>query len=136
MSVSAPFLGFVCAGIGVALLLVAAGGIAVDPSTIHAPRWVLGVCGGVFVLGGVALAVPQVSSLRIAAGMTTVLGLGLVAAWAAWFGDAEGFSGGLPFVPDTVNVALARGVFGFGALCCLALFGWGVSRLMRGLPVE
>jgi DNA-binding beta-propeller fold protein YncE len=40
---------------GLFIVLVAADWIHVDPSTIHAPRWVLGICGGMFAVTGLGL---------------------------------------------------------------------------------
>jgi hypothetical protein len=42
--------------IGLWLSVVALGFIPVLPGTLHAPRWVLGVIGAVFVLGGLLAA--------------------------------------------------------------------------------
>ena len=126
------WLGLACVAAGLAVVGVAADVIAVDPSTVHAPRWVLGACGAVFVLGGVAALAPPGSSVGSAAAGTVVLAFGLVGGWVALFGSADGFSGGLPFVPEAVNVAVARGMFGLGSALCLALFVWGVRRLLRG----
>ena len=128
---TALLLGFAAIAGGVAVLLVAAGVVAVDPTTVHAPRWVLGACGAVFALGGLAVIVPEGSPVGSAAAGTLVLAFGLVGGWVALFGEAEGFSGGLAFVPRAVNVAIARGLFGAGALLCFALFAWGVRQTVR-----
>lgn len=125
-------LAFVAAGL--AIVGVAADVIAVDPSAVHAPRWVLGACGAVFALAGLAVLAPPGSAVGSAAAGVTVLAFGLIGGWVALFGSAEHFSGGLPFVPDAVNVAVARGLFGLGAVLCLALFVWGTRRLARGEP--
>lgn len=37
---------------GLMIVFIALGWIEVDPARIHAPRWVLGVCGGMFALTG------------------------------------------------------------------------------------
>ena len=54
-----PFL-----GVGGAIILVALDKIQVDPSTIHCPRWVLGMAGGVFFFAGLAIFIHGVAGMR------------------------------------------------------------------------
>ena len=130
---SAPrWIGVICLGVGLFILGIAFGVVPTDPETVHVPPWVLAACGLVFALCGVAVMTPEHSPIRAAAGATVVLAMGLVGAWVSLWGDAEGFSGGVPFLSPEANVVVARVVFGFGALTCFAIFAWGASRLARG----
>lgn len=121
-----PFVALFCAGIGLFILLVAAGVIPTDPGSIHAPRWVLGLCGVVFAAGGVAILGPRFALLRNIGLSALLLAMGGVAFWAAALAPVEGWSGGIPLVPRAVNVWFARGLAGFGVLLCLGLLvhGW------------
>ena len=112
--------------IGVFVLCVATDVIRADPGTIHAPRWVLGLCGAAFAGAGLSVIGARWPVVRFASLSVVLLGLGGVAAWASIGAPAEGWSGGIPFVSDTVNVGIARGLAGFGALLCLGLlvYGW------------
>lgn len=106
--------------------------VPVDPASVHAPMWVLVLCGAVFVLGGVGMLAHGAPEVQSAAGATIVLLFGVVGGWVALFGDAAQFSGGFAFLSAEANVAMARGVFGLGALVCLAMFVWGTRRMLRG----
>jgi hypothetical protein len=57
--------GLIFMAAGSFIMAVAADVISVDPSTIHAPRWVLGAAGASFFLAGVLVASP--CALRICA---------------------------------------------------------------------
>lgn len=115
-------------GIGAFILCVATDVIHADPGTIHAPRWVLGLCGAAFAGAGLSVIGHRWAVVRIASLSLVLLGLGGVAAWAAVLAPAEGWSGGIPFAPDSVNVGLARGLAGFGALMCFGMlvYGWRI----------
>ncbi|MEM6327406.1 MAG: hypothetical protein AAF791_09840 [Bacteroidota bacterium] len=125
-------LGVLIVGMGLFITGIGLGVVPVDPATVHAPMWVLAVCGIVFVLGGISVIAHDHRGVQTAAGLTIVLALGLVGGWVALFGDSAQMSGGLPFLPRSLNVALGRGLFGFGALICFAFFAWGISRGRAG----
>ena len=122
--------------IGVFILCVATDVIRADPRTIHAPRWVLGLCGVAFAGAGLSLVGHRWPVIRIASLSFVLLGLGGVAAWASVMAPGEGWSGGLPFVPGDVNVGIARGLAGFGALLCFGLLVYGVKSGFRTPPSE
>ncbi len=110
---------------GGAILAVAAGLITVDPDSIHASRWVIGLIGLVFLSGGVAVLAPSDNSVvgQMAAAII-VLGMGTTSAWVALFGSGDHMSGGIWFLSHNVNVALGRVMFGLGALMCFAIAAW------------
>ncbi|MEM0963631.1 MAG: hypothetical protein AAGK21_13960, partial [Bacteroidota bacterium] len=94
----------------------------------------LASCGLVFALGGLAILTPPQSRMRDAAALTIVLTFAILGGWVAIFSDPGQVEGGLPFLPRAVNEALGRGLFGFGSLISLALFVYGVRRLVRNAP--
>ena len=110
--------------------------IPLDPDSVYAPMWVLALCGFVVALGGIAMLAPNSPRIQAAAGVTFTLAMGMIGAWVAFFSDSDGFSGGIPFVPREVNVLVARGLFGLGAVMCLALFVWGARRILRGEEIQ
>ena len=61
-----------------------------------------------------------------------------VAFWAAVLAPAEGWSGGIPFVPSWVTVAIARGLAGLGVFLCLAMlvYGWKTGFRSAGEIVK
>jgi len=67
-------------------------------------------------------------------GVTLFMGFAVLGTWVAVWGEAQYFSGGLPFL-GTANVSLARIAFGFGALICwLASVSYavqGARKLLR-----
>lgn len=112
--------GVFCLGFSVYLMLVALG-IVEAGETETAPSWILALCAFAVGACGVALCTEPDSRVRLAAVGVLLLGMGGIGAWASLFSDAKDISGGIPFVPDEVNVAIARFLFGFGSVCCLCL---------------
>lgn len=93
---------------------------------MHAPRWVIGSAGGLFVLVGVAIIAHRHVFLP---SLILPIILTLFAAVFGWVGLGPGkreFDGGLPFVSFEFNNWLGRGVFGFfGILMGLvAAYSW------------
>ena len=125
-------LGLLCLASGLLILGIGLGLIPTDPTDIHAPPWVLALCGLVFILGGVAVFAHERPRVQSAAGTTIVLAFRLVGGWVALFGASGQMSGGVPFLPRGVNIAIGRGLFGLGALMCLVLFVFGVRQILRG----
>jgi hypothetical protein len=52
----------------------------------------------------------------------------LVTGWITFYGSAEGFSGGIPFLPHNMNVSFARILFGLGAILCFSGFLYALKR--------
>ncbi len=95
------------------------------------PRWVGAAAGLVFVLGGVAIAMPpRASRLKDLTGATLVTLFTAIGAWVA-FGPGEraftsSVSGGGVSMSGGGNEWVGRIVFGFGAILCaaFAVFLW------------
>lgn len=145
---------------GVAILFVALDWIVMDPSKIHAPRWVLGVCGGMFALTGmVTFYYGLVNGLEGGSraspdrdddgfyvggwllGLVICTGMAVVAGWIAFGPGERAFSGSGSVGPVTArgsggSESLGRWVFGFGAVLtgAFAVYGlvYGLRRLIRG----
>lgn len=144
---AATALGALCVGLGLLIVLLAAGVIPADEKSFHAPRWVVSAAGLVFVLAGVALATASVPGAPEGAGRTTwrsfVLGgaiVGLMAAILNWiaFGPGERrFGGGiaLPFiaVSGPGSEWSGRVAFGIGAVLVDVFFLWMAARGLRDL---
>lgn len=106
---------------GAAIMGIGVGWIEVDPSSVHAPYWVLTACGGVFVLGGVMTWTSRLDE-RVNHLLALIL-VGMFASIASWiaFGPGEReFSGGASTGPISVGGSggetLGRVMFGFGAV--------------------
>ncbi len=113
-------------GAGLAIVAVASGLIEPDPGSVHAPSWVLGLCGVVFIGGGAAVLFPSSSRWRSIAAGSLVVSMGIIAGWVALFGPGEHMSGGFWFVPHDTNVWIGRIVFGLGSLMCFAIAAWAL----------
>jgi len=149
-------MGTVSLGGGLAVILIALDRIHVDPSHVHAPPWVLGVCGGMFALPGAWIlyrglanavrggppaarledgdafrVVPWLIGMVISGGMTAVAG------WVAFGPGERHFSGGAAIGPLRVGGSssgtLGRAVFGVGAVLAGAFTVWGVVYGIRRL---
>ena len=130
-------MGGVFAAVGLTILFVSLGWIPVDPSSIHAPMWVLGLAGIVFMLPGLLMCYYGVRNGLAKSGETVVektwggpgwfVGAVIISAFAAiglWVGFGGGtrqFSGGV-----TGTEGEGRFVFGsMGVLCTvMAVVVW------------
>ena len=150
--------GFLLAGL--AIVFVAFGWIRVDPASVHAPPWVLGLCGGMFALTGAVLfgygvtnglgagaraeeddverdehafaVMPWLLGLVICAGMAAVAG------WIAFGPGERTFSGsagvgGVGVSGSGGGDTLGRWVFGFGAVLTGVMAVWGLLYGIRRL---
>jgi hypothetical protein len=115
------------------------------PKSLHGPLWILLPVGLVFLLAGVAIllqgfgranesgelapdAPRWMRSVQYLIGVTLFACFGLVAGWIAFAGESQQFSGGVPFIGHSLNVTIARVMFGFGAIICwLAAIGLAAS---------
>ena len=107
-------IGIFFAVMGLAILLAAFGLGPMSDSATHAPRWVIGVSGLVFLSSAFILAEISHTLTSLVAGIVTV-GMTLICGWIAVFGEDEYFSGGLSLFSDRVEVLIARVLFGLVA---------------------
>ena len=115
---------------GIIIELVAWGVVSVDKERVHAPMWVIGLTGLLFLAGGVLLAKPG-GRIGTWAGGVVVSVITVVSGWVALYGPAEHFSGDLPWIAGETNVLIARLVFACVALLGLAILVGAVARLGR-----
>lgn len=140
---------------GLMILFIALEWIHVDPASIHAPRWVLGVCAVMFMTPGIAAlyygvrnalgagarsdrrtdgdgfsVVGWLTGLVIAGGMTVVAG------WIAFGPGERTFSGsvgvgGVAVGGSGQSETLGRWVFGAGAVLVGLFTVWGLVYGLR-----
>ncbi|MDX1585883.1 MAG: hypothetical protein R3222_04030 [Balneolaceae bacterium] len=106
---------------GLAVIALALGLLPVEQSQFGAPRWIMGMAGGIFVMAGLMMVWGEGSSWNNLLAALLLTMMGLVGGWVGFFGTDEGFSGGFPFLPDAVNISIGRGLFGIGALTCFLM---------------
>jgi hypothetical protein len=133
-SVEVPaWLGWIFVVVGLLIVAVATGIIPSDPTKFHAPKWLVGLIGGMFSLAGVKLITyhrPEISRWTMP---VLVAGFAVVGLWVGLFGEAAAFSGGIGFLSPEANVLLARCFFaGFGGLLLIVLstmlYNWRTLR--------
>ena len=124
---------FICLLSGVLILAVSLDWIAVPPTSMHAPRRVVGAVGLALILLGLLVGRwwPNERINRSSAAALLTL-FGIVGGWVALCGSADGFRMG--FAEGEVTTAMsapwpARLMFGFGAAVALA---WA-AILWRGI---
>lgn len=127
-----PLWGWLCIALGLFPLGIALDLLPVDPRGVHAPPWVLALCGLVFISGGGLILLHRHRILQHLFAGTIAASFGLVGLWVALFAPDDGFSGGIFFVSDETNVAIARWFFGAGAVLALAIFAAAMLRIGRG----
>jgi hypothetical protein len=127
-----PGWGWFCIVLGLYPLAIATGVLTVDSADIHAPMWIIFLCGVVFIIAGAMMLVGHDSRINDLFASILLLIMGLVGAWVALFGPADAFSGGIPFLPTEYNIVIARWLFGSGAVVVFAFFVYALHRLFRG----
>lgn len=127
-----PAIAWLCIFAGTWPIAVAVGLVDVPPERVVAPNWVLALAGAAFVIGGSMMLLRE--RKRLLDGLAGILMLAFcaVGAWAALFAPAASISGGLPFVPRAVNVAIGRTMFGLGAIITLSIAVYAFRLAWRG----
>lgn len=115
--------------LGLFVTLVAAGVIPSSDKAFHAPRWVVGLCGMLFMVGGLAVLAAQHRRLRQILVIVLLGTFFVVALWASLFTRPESWGGGLPFLSRRVNAVMAKTAVKSGA----ALLLFGFIRAVQGL---
>ncbi len=145
---------------GLAIVFVGLGWIQVDPAKIHAPGWVIGLCGGMFAVAGVGLlyygvvnglggssrTVPEragdeFSVVAWLVGLVIAGGMTAVASWIAFGPGERAFSGsigigGVGVGGSAGSGTLGRWVFGIGAVLTGLFTLWGLVYGLRRLTVR
>jgi hypothetical protein len=108
---------------GIAMEAVALGMIPVDPSSIHAPMWVIGTAATVFILPGLWILFAGTTVgrvLEVVVGPVVLVGLLSVLHWVAFGAGVRQCTGGfsIPFFSarGPVGDLECRVAFGYGAL--------------------
>lgn len=140
------FLGLVFAVPGILLAGVGTRVVQVDPSTVHAPYWLIGMIGGMFTLAGLWLATQGTflePGLKLLVGPAIMIGILVALHWVAFGPGVRRCSGGIaiPFLSAWTGVGDlgCRTAFGFGAvffdgLLTSAALARAAERWLEGLP--
>jgi hypothetical protein len=123
-------LAFVAIAFGV-LALLAASGVLPMQTANDTPMWVVGLIGVMFVIAGVMIFLRNHSRALDFFAAIVLASFTLIFGWITFFASPEGFSGGIPFLPNDINVSFARIMFGLGALMCFGGFLYAVKRFLR-----
>ena len=121
----------VCVALGLFLLLIAVGVFPASEAQPQAPDSIIALCGVVFIIAGCMAYLGTRSRVNDLLAAILCLIFGIVGAWVSLFSSSDGFSGGIPFVSNDSNVAIARVVFGAGSLMCFAISAWALKRFLR-----
>src|SRR3954469_19656695 len=95
MSPTARFaMAAICAATGAGIIALATGIIPLDESAFQAPRWVIGACGGVFLIAGLMIRLPAgMPRLQQFLGAVFISVFATIPAWVAFGGGLREFSG-------------------------------------------
>ena len=105
------------AAIGLFIMLAAADVIPSDPKGFHAPRWVVGMFGLLFLFAGLMLGFSDYPRIKQRLAAFLVLIFSILCGWMALFSEAEEWSGGIPFLSPRTNGMIAKTLIGlFGLL--------------------
>ncbi len=123
-------LAFVAIACGGYALLAATGVLPVQTSN-DTPLWIVGLVGLMFVIAGVMIFLRNYSRTLDLFAAIILASFTLVGAWIAFYASSKGFSGGIVFLPNDMNVSLARVMFSLGALLCFGGFLYALKRFFR-----
>jgi len=126
-----PGWGWLCIAIGLYAISVALGIIKPDDSAVHAPMWVIAICGVIFLISGIMVLIGQRSRVNSLCAAILCGCFALVGAWASLFPPPEGFSGGIPLLSKSANTIIARCLFGSGAVLSSILSIYALRRFLR-----
>jgi hypothetical protein len=118
----------ICCG---AFALLVASGLLPDQAANNTPNWVIGLVGMIFVTAGVMIILREHTRLLDLLAALLLFSFALICGWIAVYASAEGFSGGIPFLPHGMKVSFARIMFGFGAIMCSFTFAYALKRFFR-----
>ena len=124
-------LAWVCIALGLIPLFISFEFIKVSEAAVHAPMWVIALCGIVFVLCGCMILLAQHTRLNNLFACIVLLSFAAIGIWVLLFSPSEGFAGGIFFLSNEANIKIARWVFGCGAVFVLILFAYAVRQLFR-----
>lgn len=113
--------GLVFAGPGLLLVGVGARVVQVDPSSVHAPYWLIGMMGGMFTVAGLWLATQGTrleSGLKLVVGPAIVIGMLVALHWVAFGPGVRKCSGG-------ISIPLISARTGVGEIGCRTAFAFG-----------
>ena len=125
--------GILFSGAGVLIILLGLGIIPSDESDMNAHPAIVQLCGVMFLWTGIMIFTGGKSKYNDFLGGMLVLMMGIVAGYVAFFGTDDGMSGGLGFLSRSLNLILARGVFGFGSLICIGVAMYAFVLQIRKL---
>ena len=120
-----------CLAIGATIVLMAAGIIEVADESVHAPRWVLGLCGLVFLLGGFMMLAGAKSRFNALGAAILCGSFGLIGVWATFFTPDDAITGGVPFLSQSTNATIGRWLFGAGFLISFAIAWVALRQFIR-----
>jgi TRAP-type C4-dicarboxylate transport system permease small subunit len=111
--------------------LLAASGVIPAQTANDTPAWVVGLAGMAFVIAGIMIFLRNYSRALDLFAAVILASFTLIAGWITFHASSEGFSGGIPFLPNDMNVSLARIMFGLGGLLCFGGFLYALKRFFR-----
>jgi hypothetical protein len=120
--------GIGCLALGCYPIALALGYLPVGEIELAAPRWVIAGAGLAFVFAGFMILLADHSRANDFLAGVLLLLFSIIGAWVSLLSPDEGFSGGLPFLSQELNIMVGRWVFGFGALISLALCVYAFRR--------
>jgi len=124
------FVALLCLVGGIAACAASLGLLPEDYVIFEAPRRVVFGAGAASVLFGFML---LARDHRASDTITSILLLSFAAftGWLTFYAPEGTIERYLPFIPSSVNDALARLLFGLGAVATFGIAIWGVRRLFR-----
>lgn len=102
--------------LGIYFVGMAVGLFEIEPGTLHAPEWVLGIVGLITLAIGLALLTSRWGQLRLIMVALILLGFIALSCWMVFWVDPESISGGFPFLSAWTNGVIAKVLVGFGFL--------------------
>jgi len=124
--------GLGCLALGSYPIALSLGYVQIEESASTAPPWVIAGAGFVFVIAGFMILLANHSRANNLLAGVLLMVFGIMGIWVSLFSSSEGFSGGLPFLSQDLNILIGRCLFGLGAIISFALSAWAFRRGVSG----
>ena len=125
-----PRWGWLCMFLGLYPIAFALKFLPSGDTTGYAPMWIMFLCGLAFVMAGTVILVKRHSPINILLVTLILLMLGTMGTGVSIFSPAEGFVGSFTALDEAQNVALARWMFGIGAVWAFMMSGYGIQQFL------
>ncbi|MEM1174186.1 MAG: hypothetical protein AAGI27_05205 [Pseudomonadota bacterium] len=126
------FYAVICFVAGSYPIAICLGYVTFEESDTATPLWVAAGVGSAFIMAGFMILLTRYGRANDLMAGVMLLIFASLGVWVSVFSSDAGFSGGVAWLPEDMNILIGRVFFGFGALVSLAMAVWAFRRAASG----